>query len=562
MPVAHRIATITAPFSTGAQGLVDALTLWLTGIGAVTLTSMDVWREDSPTYAGVQRARIVYVTGRPDAVAYQCILFRSGGAVAATAGIEAAQQFNNLMSAPASVIPSFIFDVTDLRGSASGLTFIVMLATVTSASSIGMSALIAEPTAPIAAGAIGAATFYSPTGVALFSGSILNLAADVWPIGQRNYAVIDAFTGGWIGLASCCSTDLAPLVPPVLTTTTGYTGPAYIAQTPPVIPGAPTTTSTSTTSTASSSTTSTSTTSTITTDTTTTTPPPDPLCVGLDACDPERTPIQGPITRDNQTLLSFDTSAYSGASSGQAGVAFVQYGTYCTTACLTVGADVWACASGLSAADREVIATINGYDCDNVLVSTQSEVLFTVTGPETICGKVTFDAPGVPAAHYNPTIQVSAALAACFPESATVATCMDSAAVTLIGAGTCSPCASGGGVGNSFVMSGLPAPFADPTTFNFDGVTPVGDGCAITWSASASGGTASVVISLDGTGSVLSTTLTTDDGVGGVCSWEPSTPPVGPVYTGVTWQVTDYGEVIVFDTLMSGSCPETPSLVG
>ncbi len=303
-------------------------------------------------------------------------------------------------------------------------------------------------------------------------------------------------------------------------------------------------------------------TSTSTTDTTTTTPPPDPLCAGLDSCIAERTPVQGNITRDVQTLLYFDTSAYSGASSGQAGSAFTQLATYCTTACLTVGDDVWACASGLSASDREVIATINGYDCDNVLVSTQSEVIFTVTGPETICGKVTFDTPVVPAAHYNPTIQVSAALAACFPVSATAATCADAAAVVLDFAGSCAPCASGGGVGNAFVMSGLPAPFADPTTFNFDGVTPVGDGCAVTWSASNSGGTASVVISLNETGGVLSTTLTTDDGVGGVCSWEPSTPPIGPAYTGVTWQVTDYGEVIVFDTLTSGSCPETPSLVG
>jgi hypothetical protein len=542
MAVTYNVATITAPFSTGAQGLVDAITIWLTSIGATTLVSMDVWREDSPTYAGVQRARICYATGRVDAVNYQCTLFRSGGAAAATAGIDAAQQFNTLMATPAALVPVFTFDVTDLRGSASGLTFIGMLANVTSASSIGMSALIAEPTTPIAPGASGASTFYSPSGVALFSGTITNLAADDWPEGQRNYAVIDTVTGGWIGLASCCSDDLTPLVPPTLTTTTGFNGPAYVSQTPPIIPGAPTTTTNSST--------------------TTTTPPPNPLCNGLDVCIDGRTPQLGTIVRDNQRLLEYNSWSSFAAFEGHAGLTITQFVTYCATACMTVGDDVWACASGLSAADREVIATISGYDCDNVLVSTQSEVLLTVTGPETICGKVTFDPPGAPAAHYTPKITVSAALAACFPEIETVALCMDAVAISLTDSTGCSYCASGGGVGNSFFMAGLPAPFADPTALNFGGVTPVDDGCAVTWSASEGGATVTLVITLDVTGVVLSTILTSDDGVGGICSWEPSTPPVGPSYNGIAWQVTESGEAIVFDTLLTGTCPEVPSLVG
>lgn len=234
MAAAYAIATVTSPFSTGAQGMVASLNAWLGTVGLITIVAVDVWREDSATYTGVQRVRIAYVTGRADVPSgYSASIYRSGPGVA-----DAAQQFNDVQSTAFNPrTAQFMFDLTDLRGSASGLTFLVISANLVENFDVYQltSALIAEPLVDIAPGAFGLCTMITASGSSIAAG-VTNIGADTWVAGQRSYVTVDAVSGEWVGLPSCCSGSLAPLAPPALTTTPPFPCPAYVAQTPPVLP--------------------------------------------------------------------------------------------------------------------------------------------------------------------------------------------------------------------------------------------------------------------------------------------------------------------------------------
>lgn len=229
---AYAIATITSPFSTGAQGMVASLNAWLATAPPMTIVAADIWREDSATYTGLQRVRIAYVTGRADVPSgYTASIYRSGPGV-----VDAAQQFNDVQSTALNPrTAQFMFDLTDLRGSSSGLTFLVISANLVENFDVYQltSALIAEPLGDIAPGAFGSCNMITASGSSIVEG-VMNVGADVWVAGQRNYVTVDAVSGKWVGLPSCCSGSLAPLTPPAITTTPPFPCPAYVAQTPPV----------------------------------------------------------------------------------------------------------------------------------------------------------------------------------------------------------------------------------------------------------------------------------------------------------------------------------------
>ncbi len=232
MAVASFVATVTAPFAEGAQGLYNALVAWLVAHPAVHIIDIDTFRFESPHLADEQRIRILYETGKTIPGGWQALFYRSSTTVS---GSSAQDQFTAAMGAGATFVPWFVLDVTHhALGRDSSDSFIVL--GVNTASDPfefnSKNIYIAEAQAPILAGAAGLANIYDGSGTLIGVLSITVLGTSAWQANERNYAVVDEDSGLLVGLPTCSVAPVA-FVPPAITTTTPFPCPAYFAQTTP-----------------------------------------------------------------------------------------------------------------------------------------------------------------------------------------------------------------------------------------------------------------------------------------------------------------------------------------
>jgi hypothetical protein len=235
MPAAQ-VAIIESPFSTGAQGLYDGLVAWLAQVGELTIVDVDVWRENSATYTGVQRLRVLYYQGVATDSTWIAGFWRSGSWEQVATGASAANQFNALMQGGSPFLLKFTLDITAKgRRNASAETFITLGINTQASPLVGSptTVWIGQPSAPIAAGATGTVDLIDARGVTVGTATVRNVG-DIWVANQRTYVVWDQASGELIAAPTCCSASLTPLVPPSLTTTTPFSAPAYIPQTAPV----------------------------------------------------------------------------------------------------------------------------------------------------------------------------------------------------------------------------------------------------------------------------------------------------------------------------------------
>ncbi len=233
MAVASLIATVTAPFSQGAEGLYNALVTWLTANPGVHIIDISTFRYESEYSADEQRIRIAYETGKTITGGWQARFYRSSST---TAGQSAQVLFTSDMGGGATYVPWFLLDVTrHAPGRDSADTFIV-LGVNTSSDPFEFNSkniYIAEAQAPILAGASGLANIFDGSGVLLGVKTITNLSSlSTWQANERDYAVIDEESGLMVGVPTC-SAGPAAWSPPAITTTTAFPCPAYFAQTTP-----------------------------------------------------------------------------------------------------------------------------------------------------------------------------------------------------------------------------------------------------------------------------------------------------------------------------------------
>lgn len=231
------VATVTSPTGTGAIGLTKAVSAWLLAQGAVTLLDVDVWRENSSAFVGLQRARILYSIGGSTDSIWTARYYRTGSTEQTDPTKTASQQFNDQMYAGLPVDVKLFVDITEYgQQYASAETFLVLgVDTVASpARAVSTSNLIGQPLGSIAPGASGLVTLLDATGATLGTATVLNLGLNAWPANQRSYVTSDPRSGLWVAVPSMVVTSLSPLVPPVVTTTTALPASAYITQTKPV----------------------------------------------------------------------------------------------------------------------------------------------------------------------------------------------------------------------------------------------------------------------------------------------------------------------------------------
>lgn len=231
--------TIESPVNTGAQGLFAGLAAWLAQVGAIAIQDVDVWRENSPTYTGAQRMRILFQRDVDYAVEYKAYFFSSGSVQQAYTGANAANQYNALMQGGEAFRPLFYIDVTAHgRRYASAESFIIIGVDTDDEPGLQgqFTAVFAEPTGSIAAGAAGNVNLLDARGEHAGTATVRNVGGQAWPANQRTYVVLDVFTGELVAVPTCSTDDLTPLVPPTLTTTTEFPSAAYIPQTKPVEP--------------------------------------------------------------------------------------------------------------------------------------------------------------------------------------------------------------------------------------------------------------------------------------------------------------------------------------
>ncbi len=232
MAVTSLVATVTAPFAQGAEGLYTALVTWLAAHPGVHIIDIDTFRFESEHFADEQRIRILYETGKTITGGWQALFYRSSSTAT---GDSAQQLFTDAMSAGATFVPWFLLDVTHhLKGRDSADTFIILGVNTTSDpfEFNSKNIYIAEPQGDILAGASGAANVYDGSGALVGVLALTVLGTSTWHQNERNYAFIDEDTGLLVGLPTC---SVAPTAwtPPAATTTTSFPCPAYFAQTTP-----------------------------------------------------------------------------------------------------------------------------------------------------------------------------------------------------------------------------------------------------------------------------------------------------------------------------------------
>ncbi len=232
MSVTSLVATVTSPFSQGAEGLYNELVSWLAAHPGVNIVDIDTFRFESTYSADEQSIRILYETGLAITGGWQARFYRSS---TTAAGNSAQQLFTNDMGFGATFVPWFLLDVTHhLVGRDSADTFIV-LGVNTSSDPFGFNSkniYIAEPQGDILAGASGPANVYDGSGTLLGVLDLTVLGTSTWQMNERNYAFIDEDTGLLVGLPTCSAGPTA-WTPPALTTTTAFPCPAYFAQATP-----------------------------------------------------------------------------------------------------------------------------------------------------------------------------------------------------------------------------------------------------------------------------------------------------------------------------------------
>lgn len=237
MTAVFHVDTVTSPSDTGALGLYSALVAWLVAVGPLTLIDVDVWRENSPSFSGLQRARILYSVGGSTDSTWAVNYYRSGSIEQTDPTKNASQQFNDAVYAGQAINSLFFVDITEYgMRYASAETFLVF-GVNTAASLVRASALtslLGQPLANILAGASGTVTLLDATGATLGTATVKNVGLTTWQANQRSYVTADPVSGLWIGISTGVTTTLTPLAPPAVTTTTAPAASTYIAQTKPV----------------------------------------------------------------------------------------------------------------------------------------------------------------------------------------------------------------------------------------------------------------------------------------------------------------------------------------
>lgn len=231
------VETVTSPSSTGALGLYRALVDWLATHPQVSIIDVDVWRENSPSFSGLQRARILYSIGGSTDSTWGVRYYRTGSTEQTDPTKTASQQFNDDIYAGVAFGVQFFVDITEFgRQYASSETFLVfgVDTSVSTLRATSNSNLIGQPQSAIASGASGLATMLDATGANLGTATITNIGLNSWPANQRSYVVADPLSGMWVGIPSGVTASLTPLSPPTITTTLPIIGSTYITQTKPV----------------------------------------------------------------------------------------------------------------------------------------------------------------------------------------------------------------------------------------------------------------------------------------------------------------------------------------
>lgn len=230
MAVAVHVATVTAPFNQGVQGLFLALQAFLVANPTITIVDVDFQRLESEEPGEIQRVSILYETGLAIAAGWQVLLFET------TAAGTAADNFTAAFGSGATNVPWFTIDVTRHKQSRySSQAFIVFcVSNVLDPTSLtGKNTWIAQPTADIAAASMGTATLYDGSGASLGVYPVKNVSTlHPWLALQSNYALLDDASGLVIGLPNCVTGSA--FIAPAATTTTAYPLPAFVPQTPPV----------------------------------------------------------------------------------------------------------------------------------------------------------------------------------------------------------------------------------------------------------------------------------------------------------------------------------------
>jgi len=237
MVIAFLVESVVSPAGTGALGLHRAVVAWLTLKGPITILDVDVWRENSPAYGGLQRARILYSVGGSTDSVWSALVFRSGSNEQTDRTKTASQQFNDQIYSGIEFDAKFFLDITDFGTQyASAETFLVF-GVNTAASPLRAtfnSNLIGQPVAAILAGASGSVTLLDASGAALGTATVKNVGLTTWAINQRSYVTVDPLSGLWVAISTGVTASPTPLVAPTLTTTTVPQVSTYIAQTKPV----------------------------------------------------------------------------------------------------------------------------------------------------------------------------------------------------------------------------------------------------------------------------------------------------------------------------------------
>jgi hypothetical protein len=225
--IIQNTATVVSPVNEGVIGLAQAVADWLANHPSIDIQDVDFYRPQSTFAADQIRVRIAYTQAIAPGVGAQWVsLF-----IQTQGGVTAQQQFNTVMKS-ATLVPFFVLDVSNHERTRSDADSILVIGVNTGLSPLGLvgnsrAAFIADPSAPIAAGASVNTPLIDASGRSLGSAPVRNVGAVVWPAQQRNYVVFDESSGELVGLPPCAGAA-APLPAVVSTTTAPYPCPAYL----------------------------------------------------------------------------------------------------------------------------------------------------------------------------------------------------------------------------------------------------------------------------------------------------------------------------------------------
>lgn len=231
MAVAVIVATITAPLNQGALGLFNAIQAFLVANPGIHIVDATYQRLDSEEPADIQRLSILYMTGLAITGGWQARYYPT-----TKAGGSAAAAFTTDLGLGALFVPWFTIPTTHYKPARDTSDEFIILGVNTATDPFGFNGkniYIAQPSAPITAGASGSATLFDGSGTSLGIKTITNVSNKTWITNQRNYVVMDDTTGLLIGVPTCDASSTA-FTPPASTTTTAYPLPAYLPQTAPV----------------------------------------------------------------------------------------------------------------------------------------------------------------------------------------------------------------------------------------------------------------------------------------------------------------------------------------